>query len=164
MRKWGYGINSLHKTANIHIDDGPWWAFALDDLVGAICDIIPSIPFPKIKLKLKDPDDIEIQGGQWTTWKEWHGDLNQYFHVSVHSPVFEFCQNKIKTKSVDITYDQAREMFYEHDKKFFDQEEKWVARCEDEELAPVIDEARSEYEEKGGRPWKGVNEEVQNEN
>lgn len=33
MRRWGYGINSLHKKAHIHVDDAPWWVFALDDLV-----------------------------------------------------------------------------------------------------------------------------------
>ncbi|MGD0856115.1 MAG: hypothetical protein ABSA18_09970 [Dehalococcoidia bacterium] len=160
MRKWGYGINSLHKQANIHIDEAPWWVFALDDLVEAICDIIP---FPNIRLELKDPSDIEFYGGQWTTWNEWHGDLKQYFHVSVHRPIFEFCQNKIKTKSVDITYDQARDMFYEHDKKFFDQEAERVESCEDAAVLPFIEAARSEYKEKGGRPWNKVQEQARND-
>lgn len=131
MRRWSYGINSLQNKASIYIDEGPWWAFVLDDLAEAICDIIPSIPFPKAKLKLKDPDDIEFHGGQWTTWKEWYGDLNQYFHLSAHNPVFEFCQNMIKTKSVDITYDQARDMFYERDRRFFDQEADRVESYKD---------------------------------
>jgi hypothetical protein len=38
----------------------------------------------------------------------------------------------MKTKFVDITYDKAREMFYESDKKFFDNE------------AVIGDEIRSE--------------------
>jgi len=131
MRRWGYGINSLQNKASIYIDEGPRWAFVLDDIAEAICGIVPSIPFPKAKLKLKDPDDIEFYGGQWTTWKEWYGDFNQYFHLLAHNPIFEFCQSKIRTKSVDITYDQAREMFYERDQKFFDCEAERVKRYND---------------------------------
>ena len=93
----------------------------MESLIEFICDIVPSIPFPKAKMRLKDPDDIDFHGSEWTTWKDWYGDLNQYFHVLAHNPVFYYCQGKIKTKSVEITYDQAREMFYESDRKFWDQ-------------------------------------------
>jgi hypothetical protein len=108
MRKWSYGINSYHKTANIYVDDAPWLIFALERSIEFICDVIPSIPFPKVKMRLKDPDDIEFIGSEWTTWKDWYGDLNQYFHLLVHSPVFYYCQGRMKTKFVDITYDKAR--------------------------------------------------------
>jgi hypothetical protein len=123
MRRWTYGINSYRRTASIHVDDAPWWVFALDNLIEFICDIIPSIPFPKVKLRLRDPEDIEINGSEWTTWKEWYGDLNQYFHLFAHCPVFEYCRDKMKSQSVDITYEKAREMFYDSDRKFFDQQE-----------------------------------------
>lgn len=161
MRKWGYGINSFHNKANIYVDDAPWWVFALDDLVEAICGIIPSVPFSNARLKLKDPEEIEFHGGQWTTLKEWYGDLNQYFHVRVHCPVFEFCQRRIKTNSVEITYARAREMFYESDKKLFDQEAEQSEGLEDFALLPDIESARLEYEEKGGRSWEDVKNEIQ---
>ena len=122
MRKWSYGINSYHKTATIYVDDAPWWIFALERSIEFICDIIPSIPFPKVKMRLRDPGDIECIESEWTTWKEWYGDLNQYFHVLAHNPVFYYCQDRMKTKFVDITYDKAREMFYDSDRKFFDGE------------------------------------------
>ena len=32
----------------------------------------------------------------------------------------------------------------------------WLDEKEDEELIPLIEEARKEYEEKGGRPWSEV--------
>jgi hypothetical protein len=122
MRKWGYGINSYCKTAHIYVDDAPWWIFALDRSIEFICDIIPSIPFPKVRMRLKDPDDIEFNESEWTTWKEWYGDLNQWFHLFAHCLVFEYCRDKMKSESVDITYDKAREMFYNSDRKFFDQQ------------------------------------------
>jgi len=122
MRRWGYGINSYRKLASIHVEEAPWWIFALERSIEFICDIIPSIPFPKVKMRLKDPDDIEFIGNEWTTWKDWYGNLNQYFHLLVHNPVFYYCQDKIRSKSIDIIYEKAREMFYEFDMKFFDQE------------------------------------------
>jgi hypothetical protein len=122
LRKWGYAINSYRNIANIHIDYGPWWAFAMDDLLSSVCDIIPAIPFPAFKMRLKDPGDVEFHGGEWTTWREWYGDLNQYFHLRVHNPVFYYCQDRIKTKSVDIPLAKARELFYEADRKFWDEE------------------------------------------
>jgi len=122
MRKWGYGINSYCKTADIYVDDASWWIFALDRSIEFICDIIPSIPFPKVRMRLKDPDDIEFNESEWTTWKDWYGDLNQWFHLFAHCPVFECRRDKMKSESVDITYDKAREMFYDSDRKFFDYE------------------------------------------
>jgi hypothetical protein len=123
MKVWGYGINSYHKTAHIYVDEAAWWVFALDNVIEFICDIMPSIPFPKVKLRLRDPEDIEINESEWTTWKDWYGDLNQYFHLFVHCPVFEYCHDKMKSQFVDITYEKAREMFYDSDRKFFDQAE-----------------------------------------
>jgi len=74
-------------------------------------------------MRLKDPEDIEINGSEWTTWKDWYGDLNQWFHLFAHCPVFEYGQDKMKSKFVDITYEKAREMFYDSERKFFDQAE-----------------------------------------
>ncbi|MBI2849939.1 MAG: hypothetical protein HYX80_02720 [Chloroflexi bacterium] len=34
--------------------------------------------------------------------------------------------------------------------------QQWLDEKEDEELIPLIEEARKEYEEKGGRPWSEV--------
>ena len=36
---------------------------------------------------------------------------------------------------------------------------EWLENREDEELLPVIDAARTEWEEKGGRPWSEVERE-----
>jgi len=123
MRKWGYGINSIHRTAHIYVDQSSWWVFAIDRAIEWLCGIIPSIRFPKLKMRLKDAEDIEFNDGSvWATWQDWYGDLNQLFHLHVHLPVFYFCQSRIKVKSIEIDYDRAREMLYEGDKKFWDEE------------------------------------------
>ncbi len=36
----------------------------------------------------------------------------------------------------------------------------WLDEKESEELRPLIEEARREYEEKGGRPWEEVEKEL----
>jgi len=95
MRKWGYGINSFHKTAYIWVEESSWWVFALDRTIEWLCGIIPHISFPRIRMKLKDAEDIEFNdGSEWTTWQEWYGDLNQYFHCIVHMPVFNYCYSQ----------------------------------------------------------------------
>ena len=91
------------------------------------CDLAPTIPLSNVKMRLRDPEDIEPNGGhQWTTWKEWYGDLSRLFHGFVHMPVFNFCQRRIRSRIVELDYDKAKEMFYEEDKKFWDKEQELI--------------------------------------
>jgi len=123
MKTWSYGINSIYKKASIYLEEASWWVFALDRIIEFLCDFIPPVPFPKIKMRLKDREDIEFNGdSEWTTWREWYGDLSQLFHCFVHMPIFDFCQKRIKCKSVEINYDNAKKIFYEEDKEFWDNE------------------------------------------
>lgn len=92
-------------------------------VVEICCDMIPSIPLPDAKKRLRDQEDIELNGGnQWTTWKEWYGDFAQLFHCVVHVPIFNFCEKRIQSKVVNLDYDKAWEMFYQEDKRFWDEE------------------------------------------
>ncbi len=123
MKNWSYGINSIYKKANIYLEQAPWWVFTIDRIVEFLCNLSPPIPLPKIKMRLKDREDIELNGGgNWTTLRDWYGDLSQVFHCFVHMPVFDFCQKRIKCKSTEIDYARAKRMFYEEDKKFWDKE------------------------------------------
>jgi len=124
MRNWSYGINSYYKTATIWLEEGPWWIFLLDRIIEFLCEIIPPIKFPNLKLRLKNKEDIEFYGSEWTTWREWYGDLNEFFHVTVHESIFRFCQRRINYKHIDIDYSEARELFYLEDKDFWDEEER----------------------------------------
>jgi len=123
METWSYGINSIYKKVSIYLEEAPWWIFALDRSIEFLCDVMPSIPLPKIKIRLKNGEDIEFNAdSEWTTWREWYGDLNQLFHCLVHVPIFDFCQKRIRYKFIEIDYDKAKEIFYEQDKEFWDRE------------------------------------------
>jgi hypothetical protein len=127
VKTWTYGINSLYKTASIDLQAGPWWAFFLERMVEWCCDLVPDIPLPNVRLRLRDPEDIELNDGhQVTTWKEWYGDLSQLFHCFVHIPVFNYCQRRIRSKILELDYDRAKEMFYEEDKEFWDKEQELI--------------------------------------
>jgi len=123
MKSWSYGVNSIYKTASLHLEEASWWVFAADRLAEFICDRIPSIPLPRIKMRLKDRCDIELnEGNKWTTLRDWYGDLSQAFHCLVHLPVFHYCQKKINCKYMEADFNKAREMFYKEDKEFWDKE------------------------------------------
>jgi len=123
MRKWGYDINSIHRTAHIYVEESSRWVFAIDRIIEWLCGIIPSIRFAKVRMRVKDAEDIACNdGSEWTTLQDWYGDTSQFFHLHVHIPIFNFCCSRIKCKSIEIDYDRAREMFYESDKKFWDEE------------------------------------------
>ncbi|MBU4374550.1 MAG: hypothetical protein KJ714_08990 [Euryarchaeota archaeon] len=123
MKTWSYGINSLYKTASIDLRTGPWWVFTLERTAELCCDMIPSIPLPDAKKRLRDQEDIELNGGNpWTTRKAWYGDLSQLFHCFVHVPIFDFCQKRIKCKFIELDYDKVKKMFYQEDKRFWDEE------------------------------------------
>jgi hypothetical protein len=128
MRKWSYGINSFHRTAHIVVEESPWWVFAIDRTIECLCGIIPQIRLPKVRMRLKDAEEIEFNdGSKWATLQDWYGDTSQFFHLHVHLPIFNFCQSRIKVKSIEIDYDHARAMFYESDKKFWDEVAAYAA-------------------------------------
>lgn len=123
MRSWSYGINSIYKKANIYLEEAPWLVFGVDRIAEFVCDFVPPVPLPKMKVRLKSREDIEFNGGDdWTTLRDWYGDLRQVFHCFVHMPIFDFCQKRIRGKSIEIDFSSAKEMFYEEDKQFWDRE------------------------------------------
>lgn len=94
MKSWSYGINSIYEKASIHLAEGPWWVFVMDRIAEFLCGLVPAISLPKFKIRLKESEDIEFnEGSEWTTLRDWYGDLGQAFHCFVHTPVFNFCQN-----------------------------------------------------------------------
>jgi hypothetical protein len=81
---------------------------AADRLAEFICDRVPSIPLPNIRMKLKDRWDIEFnEGNKWTTLRDWYGDLRQAFHCLVHLPAFHYCQKKINRKYMEVDFNEA---------------------------------------------------------
>ena len=115
MKSWSYGINTYHKTASIWLEEGRRYIFLLDRAVEFLCSIIPPIPFPNIG---KIVDD-----GEEYTLKEWWGSLDQMVCCSIHSPITIFCYRKINRTWIDIKYNKCRELFYEKDKEYWDEQE-----------------------------------------
>ncbi len=126
MKRWGYCINSYHKKATIFCEVAPFYIFWLEGIVQTICgEFIPAIPLPKFPLRLKDDEIEDNDGKRWTTYKDWCGDLSQWFCAHIDMPVFDFCNNKCKKHySINIPYQKLKKSFYEMDKDFLDEEEQ----------------------------------------
>ena len=124
MRNWHYSINGYYKTAHISLETAPWHIFAIGRISEFICDIIPPIPLPNIRFRLRDKFSIEGNEYEWTTAREWWGDLNDLFHDMIHDPIFKFCCDRIDVKDIDIDYEKLKEMFYKEDKDFWDESER----------------------------------------
>lgn len=123
MKSWSYGINPIYEKASIHLEERSWWVFVIDRIVEFLCGLVPAISLPKFKIRLKERVDVEFnEGSEWTTLKDWYGDLGQAFHCFVHTPVFNFCQSRMRCKYFAIEYKKAKELFYEQDKDFWDKE------------------------------------------
>lgn len=125
MKRWGQAISSYHKTANIWCEVAPFYIFWLEDIVQTICAyLIPAIPFLKVPLRLKD-DELEWNDDKrWTTWRDWYGDLSQWFCGCVDMPVSHFCNKFKKDYSMEVSYHKLRKSFYEMSKDFWDEEEQ----------------------------------------
>ena len=138
MNIWYYGINSIHKTASIHLERKTWWVWVLEVVSDFLCDKCPAISFPPIPIRLSRKDAKELNDNKrWTNFKDSYGDLSQWWHVKIHDPVFQFCTRKTNTESLEITYDKAHELFYEGDKRFWDEEVKIAKEWADDSLDQV---------------------------
>lgn len=124
MRRWTYAINSIYKISHIHCEEAPWWVFAIDSLVCKICDLIPPIPLPNIKKHLSDKDDIEFAGGEWTTWREWYGDISQLFCGCIHIPITNWCWGRANSTILKVNYNDLKDAFRERDIDFWEHEEE----------------------------------------
>jgi len=125
MKKIGYGINGYKKTAVISIDFAPFCVFVLNDLFDLICGyLVPPISFPRIEI---------TRDGEKTDLKEYYGDLEQWFHCDIHSPVFQFCCKRTDSRLIEVDYDAARKALYDKDKKLWDEAEKLGEEMSQEE-------------------------------
>ena len=95
MRRWSIGINDYYFTASIWLEDAPWYIFVIEYVIQFICNCIPRIPLPRIKI---------IRGNKETTLKDWYGTTEDLFHAFICGPVVEWCYKKINMESVDCPY------------------------------------------------------------
>jgi len=137
MKTWYYTTNSLSKwqLGSIVVVEQPWYLFVLDWIGDNSCSFIPSIPFPNIlprkrisikgcscEHKEKHCDDHETL----YTLKEWYGDFRQFWCGQIATPImyYVFKHPKRKEYTIEVGYKRIKEIFYEHDKNYFDEQEK----------------------------------------
>lgn len=119
MRRWSIGINNYYFTGSIYLEEAPWYIFSLEDFIMKVCDIIPRMPLPNIKIK--------IDGEEWTM-KSYYGTFRDLFHVFICSKITIWCFSKIKTNEFKFPYFKLKEkypeFFIENDYKDEDKELK----------------------------------------
>lgn len=140
MQKWSVGQNNYWYTAFLFLEEAPWYIFALETTIQRVCDIIPPIPLPSIKMKLSE----ECNDGdeEYTTWKEWYGDVQQLFHSFVCCRVSEYCWRKTTSTSIALPYLYLRDTF---PTRFQD--------IEDDDV-DVTEEEKQEEKEELEKKWK----------
>jgi|GEM_PF-4079470 len=116
---WCYGINSLYETGHICLEEGPWWAFAIERMSLFVCDHFPRIALPAVPMITED--------GERTTWQEWYGTLGDLWHLYVDEPVWYWAHSKIAETLIELPYNDIRAMFYDRDREFFDEEAGIIA-------------------------------------
>lgn len=113
MKTWYIGFNDWWFTASIHLVEVPVILHFLEQVVFFICSIIPSIPLPKIKFKLKDERGYEFTKNNdgWTDLNEWFGELDQLWHFFLCMPVSHLVYKHTKCTIIDVPFEFAIQMF-----------------------------------------------------
>jgi hypothetical protein len=87
----------------IHLEEGPAWAFLLEWVVLRICRFIPAIPLPAIPWRLFGRDIDWNDGEKWTTLKEWYGNTNQAYCCHMCHEFGSWCVSKRTVALYDIS-------------------------------------------------------------
>ena len=143
MKHWSYGINSYHRTASLLLNEAPWYVFFIEWLFDGIlsCVHVPKIPFPNIlPSKRNKIEDCACKNmakqcedhDQLYTLQEWYGDLGQWYHVNVCSPITEWAQKRVKSIDFEVDYDVLVQKF-SVDKAYFDEQERLADEWRKEE-------------------------------
>lgn len=125
MRYWSYAINSYYKTATIYLEEASMFILFLERMVEFLCDIFSVVGLPHIPWVLFDKTSIEFNSGERKIYlDEWHGTLGSVFCMLIHSPVISFCDKYKKRIGYEADYNEVKKLFYNENKKFFDEHEE----------------------------------------
>ena len=105
MKKWNIATNNFYFTGSVHLEEAPFYIFTIEYITNYVCELIPDIPLPKIKI---------IRGGEKTNLREYYGCISDIFHVYVHVPISKWCDEKIKITRIEFPYKMLKELFPEN--------------------------------------------------
>lgn len=113
MKLYSVGINNYWHTASLHLEEVSAGLHFLQEFTMWICGIFPEIPLPKIKFRLKNPDDYDFTDNNdgWTNLNEWFGDTQSLFHLYICETVSKYVWRRTKFRSVNLPYEFAKEIF-----------------------------------------------------
>lgn len=118
MQKWWVGVNTIHKTCGVFLDEGPWWVWWLQDVSWWVCDHIPQwrIPFLNRIHIVRDGEDY--------TFAEWNGGtIHTLWHSFIDMPLTDWCCKHIETKRIPMEWDACKSMFYDDHPGLWDEED-----------------------------------------
>jgi len=102
MRRWFIGVNDIYYTSHINLEEASWYIFAIEKAIMMICDIVPGISLPRIKIK---------RDGEGTNLRKWYGDTQQVFYAFVCDLVFQWCQRRIKSEFISLPFFFLKDRF-----------------------------------------------------
>lgn len=119
MQHWSYGLNGYCRTCGVSLEEGPWWAFWLTDGFLQSCDRMPTWRIPLLdRFKIVRDDEEYTFGGYYGD------DLRNLWHSFVCMPLFDFGHKYITCKYIKLPWESGKELFYEDDKTWWDEEER----------------------------------------
>lgn len=113
MKTWYVGFNDWWFTSSIDLVKVPIGLAVLERIVEFICYVLPPIPLPKIKFKLKDKNDYGFTQNEngWTDLNEWYGGIDQLWHLFVCIPTINFVEKHTKHVRIELPYDFSKQLF-----------------------------------------------------
>ena len=161
MKNWYMTKNDYWFSASLVLEEVPAVLYYLERVVSWICSIIPDMPLPKIRFKLKDKSSWEYTDNNdgWITMQDWFGDVQQLFHCYICTLVHNFVWEHTKSTRINLPYQFAEEKFpnefkgnseseWDEDDIEFRSRTKSLADWSDKQFRAVYKTLSFEYKEK----------------
>lgn len=137
MKEYNVGFNDYWRTASVSFYKVPLGLRVLEDFVTWICDILGRtyIPLPPLPYKIKDKDDWDCMNTKdgWVKSNSWYESVDVLFHLFVCVPTHNFVWKHTKVKTLNLSFDFAKEMFPEEYKRCCVDYTFWDGECNEED-------------------------------
>ena len=83
MERWGLGTNSVYKYAVIHREEGPWWVFFIEWIMG------------------------------WASWLFIPFGQQDWYTVEVYDRIYQWCYRQYQSTEIKVDIDDVSQFFEE---------------------------------------------------